>query len=153
MELALTRWVAISELHKSLHGSCCNVCAWLYRQNSLVKISVASGREVEVDETFIGGAARFMNPERRKRMITVRGVKDKTAVLGILDRGGEVRATVVRSRQKEYLQGRFALTSSRGAKSRPMHFSLIRDWVFKATCTRLLTMPKNMWTERFIPTA
>src|SRR6202162_517287 len=28
------------------------------------------GKHVEVDETFIGGAARFMHPERRKRMIT-----------------------------------------------------------------------------------
>ena len=71
---------------------------------SIVKLG-GKGSEVEVDETFIGGAARFMNPERRKRMITVRGVKDKTAVLGILDRGGEVRATVVPSRRKEYLQG------------------------------------------------
>lgn len=37
------------------------------------------GSEVEVDETFIGGAARFMHPARRKRVITERGVKDKTA--------------------------------------------------------------------------
>jgi transposase-like protein len=46
------------------------------------------GKHVEVDETFIGGAARSMHPERRKRMITERGVKDKTAVMGILERGG-----------------------------------------------------------------
>jgi transposase-like protein len=74
------------------------------QSKSLVKLG-GKGSEVEVDETFIGGAARFMNPERRKRMITVRGVKDKTAVLGILDRGGEVRATVVPNRRKAHLQG------------------------------------------------
>ncbi len=74
------------------------------QSKSLVKLG-GKGSEVEVDETFIGGAARFMNPERRKRMITVRGVKDKTAVLGILDRGGEVRATVVPNRRKGHLQG------------------------------------------------
>ena len=74
------------------------------QSKSLVKLG-GKGSEVEVDETFIGGAARFMNPERRKRMITVRGVKDKTAVLGILDRGGEVRATVVPGRRKHNLQG------------------------------------------------
>src|SRR5260370_20668926 len=74
------------------------------QSKSVVKLG-GKGSEVEVDETFIGGAARFMNPERRKRMITVRGVKDKTAVLGILDRGGEVRATVVPNRRKGHLQG------------------------------------------------
>src|SRR6267378_2595742 len=62
------------------------------------------GKEVEVDETFIGGAARFMHPERRKRMITERGVKDKLAVMGILERGGEVRAAVIPSRRKHHIQ-------------------------------------------------
>src|SRR6266481_4936968 len=62
------------------------------------------GKHVEVDETFIGGAARFMHPERRKRMITEHGVKDKLAVMGILERGGEVRAAVIPSRRKHHLQ-------------------------------------------------
>ena len=62
------------------------------------------GKHVEVDETFIGGAARFMHPERRKRMITERGVKDKLAVMGILERGGEVRANVIPTRRKHHIQ-------------------------------------------------
>src|SRR6266404_6031030 len=62
------------------------------------------GKEVEVDETFIGGAARFMHPQRRKRMITERGVKDKLAVMGILERGGEVRANVIPTRRKHHIQ-------------------------------------------------
>jgi transposase-like protein len=45
-----------------------------------------------------------MHPERRKRMITERGVKDKLAVMGILERGGEVRAAVVGNRKKHALQ-------------------------------------------------
>src|SRR5712671_7412746 len=45
-----------------------------------------SGKEVEVDETFIGGAARFMHKGRRKRVITERGVKHKLAVFGMLER-------------------------------------------------------------------
>jgi hypothetical protein len=61
-------------------------------------------KEIEADETFIGGAARFMHAERHKRMITVRGTKDKTAVFGLLERGGEVRATVVPTRSKKILQ-------------------------------------------------
>jgi transposase-like protein len=62
------------------------------------------GKHVEVDETFIGGAARFMHADRRKRMITERGVKDKTAVMGILERGGKVRVNVVANRKKHLLE-------------------------------------------------
>jgi transposase-like protein len=63
------------------------------------------GSEVEVDETFIGGAARFMHANKRRFKITERGVKDKTAVMGILERGGQVRANVVPTRRKNVLQG------------------------------------------------
>ena len=62
------------------------------------------GSEVEVDETFIGGAARFMHFGRRKRVITERGVKDKAPVFGILERGGKVHANVVPTRRKHHLQ-------------------------------------------------
>ena len=51
--------------------------------------------EVEVDETFIGGKARNMHVAQRQRRITGTGGTDKTAVMGIVKRGGEVRATVV----------------------------------------------------------
>ena len=62
------------------------------------------GGEVEVDETFIGGKARNMHLSERKRRITGTGTKDKTAVMGILERGGEVRTVVVGSRRKNVLQ-------------------------------------------------
>jgi transposase-like protein len=62
------------------------------------------GKEVEVDETFVGGAARNMHADKRKRRITETGTKDKTAVMGILERGGEVRAAVVGNRKKHALQ-------------------------------------------------
>jgi transposase-like protein len=73
-------------------------------QSGSVSKMGGKGKHVEADETFIGGAARFMHPERRKRMITERGVKDKLAVMGILERGGEVRAAVVGNRKKHALQ-------------------------------------------------
>jgi len=60
--------------------------------------------EVEVDETFIGGKARNMHVEKRKRRITGTGTKDKTAVIGIIERGGRVRAAVVPNRRKSALQ-------------------------------------------------
>jgi transposase-like protein len=59
---------------------------------------------VEADETFIGGKARNMHVEKRKRRITSTGGHDKVPVMGILERGGKVRATVVPSRKKKALQ-------------------------------------------------
>jgi transposase-like protein len=60
--------------------------------------------EVEVDETFIGGKARNMHVDKRERRITGTGGKDKTAVMGILERGGRVRVKVVPNRRKSALQ-------------------------------------------------
>ena len=60
--------------------------------------------EVEADETFIGGKARNMHLSKRKRRITGTGTKDKTAVMGILERGGKVKTTVVPNRKKTALQ-------------------------------------------------
>ena len=60
--------------------------------------------EVEVDETFIGGKARNMHLAQRRRRISGRGAIGKTAVLGVLQRGGEVRALVVEDRRKRTLQ-------------------------------------------------
>lgn len=60
--------------------------------------------EIEADETFIGGKARNMHIDKRQRRITGTGGKDKTAVMGILERGGEVRTVVVGSRRKKTLQ-------------------------------------------------
>jgi transposase-like protein len=67
------------------------------------KMGSGSG-EIEADESFIGGKARNMHVSERKRRITWTGTKDKTAVMGILERGGKVRATVVPNRRKGTLQ-------------------------------------------------
>jgi len=61
--------------------------------------------EVEVDETFIGGKARNMHKSKREEKISGTGGKDKTAVMGFLERGGEVQTTVVADRRKRTLQG------------------------------------------------
>src|SRR5260370_30676280 len=60
--------------------------------------------EVEADETFIGGKARNMHISKRQRRITGTGGKDKTAVMGILERGGEIHTAVVGNRRRGTLQ-------------------------------------------------
>ena len=60
---------------------------------------------VEIDETFIGGKSRNMHKSKRARVITGTGA-DKTIVMGMLERGGNVRAMVVEDRGKKQLQSR-----------------------------------------------
>jgi transposase-like protein len=84
--------------------------AWFVLQR--VRLAMQTGTfakfsgEVEVDETFIGGLARNMHPDVRRRKITGTGGKDKTAVIGFRERGGEVRASVVPDRTRRTLQAR-----------------------------------------------
>jgi len=61
--------------------------------------------EVEADETFIGGKARNMHKSVHQRRITGSGqsFRDKTIVMGILERGGQVRTQVIPDRQKDTL--------------------------------------------------
>ena len=60
--------------------------------------------EIEADETFIGGKARNMHADKKARKIIGTGGKDKTIVMGILERGGKVRASVVPTRKKGQVQ-------------------------------------------------
>jgi transposase-like protein len=59
--------------------------------------------EVEVDETFIGGKARNMHPAKRKHLGT--GGAGKVAVMGLLERHGEVRTMVVPNVRTKSLHG------------------------------------------------
>ncbi|MGB8889011.1 MAG: IS1595 family transposase [Candidatus Korobacteraceae bacterium] len=59
--------------------------------------------EVEVDETFIGGKARNMHLDVKKRRITGTGGHNKTVVFGALERGGKVRTMVVADRRRPAL--------------------------------------------------
>ncbi|MBZ5521592.1 MAG: IS1595 family transposase [Acidobacteriia bacterium] len=64
---------------------------------------------VEADETFIGGKARNMHKSKRDRMITGRGTKGKTVVMGFLQRPGDgkhsqVKATVIEDRYRHTMQ-------------------------------------------------
>jgi transposase-like protein len=59
---------------------------------------------VEADETFIGGKARNMHVGKRARRITGTGGKDKTAVMGILERGGKIKTVVIPNRKRKAIQ-------------------------------------------------
>lgn len=59
---------------------------------------------VEADETFVGGKARFMHHSRRGRRIKGgTGVAGKLVVMGILQRGAEIRTEVVPNIRRRHL--------------------------------------------------
>lgn len=59
--------------------------------------------EVEADETYVGGKSQNMHAWKRAQKITRPGVHDKTPVMGILERGGTVRAMVVKNHKRPQL--------------------------------------------------
>jgi transposase-like protein len=66
--------------------------------------------EVEVDETYIGGKARNMHKSKKIRIHResggrgMQGGAGKAVVLGILERGGKVRTSVIPDRTKASIQ-------------------------------------------------
>jgi transposase-like protein len=67
------------------------------------KLGSGPNREVEVDETFIGGKARNMH-KSRKAKLTGRIDDDKAVVVGFIERGGRVRTQIVTKRRKQNMQ-------------------------------------------------
>lgn len=102
--------VSSYEIHRAIKVT--QKTAWFMLQRvrlamqtgSFAKKMGGDGGHVEADETFIGGKARNMHIAQKKRRITGTGGKDKAAVMGILERGGEVRAMVVPDRKRTTLQ-------------------------------------------------
>jgi transposase-like protein len=58
--------------------------------------------EVEADETFVGGKAKFQHESKKKHIGT--GGMGKVAVMGLLERHGELRTRVIPSTRKRTLQ-------------------------------------------------
>lgn len=83
------------------------------------------GGEVEIDETYIGGLAKFTHKgrgSRHKRVITGTGGMGKVAVMGILERPkgpkgrSRVRTTIVKSTKKRKLQAHVRANVEAGSK-------------------------------------
>lgn len=85
------------ELHRSLGVT--QKTAWFMLQRvrlamqhkSLLKLSGV----VEADETYIGGLARNMHKNKRAQKVKGTGGMGKVAVMGLLERHGEVRTKVI----------------------------------------------------------
>lgn len=90
------------ELHRALGVTQKTAWFMLHRIRYAMQDQTPShmGGEVEADETFFGGKARFMHKSVKARKIKGTGGAGKTAVMGLLERGqsgrkSRVQATVI----------------------------------------------------------
>jgi len=70
------------------------------QNKSFIKLG-GNGKTVEVDETFIGGLSRNMHEQVRQRKIKGTGGRDKTLVVGFMERGGKVWTVIPPNRRKK----------------------------------------------------
>lgn len=59
--------------------------------------------EVEADETYVGGRTKFMHASKIAKLPKKPSIHDKPPVMGILERGGTVRAMVVKNHKRPEL--------------------------------------------------
>src|ERR1017187_8971731 len=103
--------ISSCEVHRAIGVT--QKSAWFMDHRIRFALGMDSGDKlsghVEADETFIGGKSRNMHAATRARKITGTGGKDKTAVMGILERSRDgknstVRTKVVPNRKRKALQ-------------------------------------------------
>ena len=107
LEITSLKSVSSMKLHRDLGVSQPTAWFMLHRIREGWKDSSGSkfSGPVEVDETYMGGKRRNMSNSKREQL-TGRGAVGKTAVVGAKDRAtNKVAAKVVRSTDKETLQG------------------------------------------------
>jgi hypothetical protein len=106
------------EIHRAMGVSQKTAWFMLQRARLAMQDNLTGGNlggEVEVDETFIGGKARNVHAERRRRTISGAN-KGKTVALGMLERGGKVRATVTPDRKKDTIRPVVGASVETGSK-------------------------------------
>jgi len=102
--------VSSYEIHRAIGVT--QKTAWFMLQR--IRLAMQSGSfekklsgHVEVDETFIGGKARNMHKARKERAkLSPTGMVGKIAVMGLLERRGEVRTQVVPATTRVVLQAK-----------------------------------------------
>jgi transposase-like protein len=116
--IGLDKWLAVMwmvvnckngissyEIHRAIGVT--QKSAWFMSHRVRIVLGMESSEKlsghVEIDETFIGGKARFMHKARRAKFGDT-GYVGKVAVMGLLERHGEVRCQVVPNTRRKSLE-------------------------------------------------
>ena len=67
------------------------------------KLGGAGHPPIEIDETFVGGKVKNMHKNRKVKGLSYAAGNGKTIVMGMLERGGKVRAGVIPTRKLEHM--------------------------------------------------
>jgi transposase-like protein len=73
------------------------------------------GKKVELDETFIGGKNKNRHYDKKVKNSQGRSFKDKTPILGMLERGGKLSCLVVKNTSQKSLTPHILKTVKRGS--------------------------------------
>jgi transposase-like protein len=106
------------EIHRALGVTQKTAWFMLQRVRLAMQDNATGGKlsgEVEADETFIGGKSRFMHKGKRLEKITHSRNRGKVAVMGLLERHGEVRVKVMPNVRKAGLQAEVRANVEAGA--------------------------------------
>jgi transposase-like protein len=108
--------VSSYEIHRSIGVT--QKTAWFMDHRIRLALGMGASAklsgEVEVDETFIGGKARNMHANKRHKL-SRNGILGKVAVMGLLERHGEVKTLVLDGLTQESLQPRVRQHVEQGA--------------------------------------
>ena len=106
LEMTSLKGVSSMKLHRDIKVTQKTAWFMLHRIREAWKIESASlSGPLEVDEAYFGGKRRNM-PKSKRKHLTGRGAVDKTAVVGVKDRGSKhVRAKAIDDTTAQTLQG------------------------------------------------